>query len=340
MSIQKTLFGRIGEQDVHRFTIASELLEVSVIEYGACIQSIYLKDKSGNPRNVVIGLDTLEEYIANQAFFGAAIGRHANRIEGAKVCINNVKYNLEKNEGQNNLHSGSTGFHGRIFTGEIFGDKLELSLVSPHMDQGFPGEMKLKIIYSLTAQGGLSIEYQAVSDRDTICNLTNHSYFNLEGINKTILDHKIMISADFYTPVKAGCLPTGEIFSVKGTPFDFTVPSLIGEPIEAADSLVADGFDHNYVLREQSIEPAAAVYAPDSGICMQVYTTLPGIQFYTGNFLGGVALSGGKTAVKHNALCLETQYFPNAFQYSHFPQPILKAGEPMTESTEYRFSLQ
>ena len=340
MAISKTLFGRIGDMDVHSFTIVSGDMAVCITEYGARIQSLVVKDQKGVLRNVVIGLDTLEEYTANKTYFGAAIGRHSNRIEGAKVTIDGVIYDLEKNEGANNLHSGSDGFHARIFTGKIVGDAVEFSLVSPHLDQGFPGTMLLTIIYSLTDLGGLLIQYKAVSDQDTVCNLTNHSYFNLEGDEGTIRDHRIMIAADFYTPIKAGCLPTGEIFSVKGTPFDFTSEGRIGDPVEAAGSLAADGFDHNYVLRKHSDIPAVTVCAPDSGICMQVFTTLPGIQFYSGNFLEGISLSKGKTAVKHQALCLETQYFPNAFAYAHFPQPILKAGEPMTQSTEYRFRVK
>jgi len=340
MNISKSFFGRIGEQEVYCFTLVSEKMEVSVIEYGACIMSVWVKDKNGSPRNVVVGLDTLEEYTANTAFLGTAIGRHSNRIEGAQVTIGGITYDLEKNEGENNLHSGASGFQTRVFAGEIVGDTVVMALVSPHLDQGFPGIMELKIIYSLTAEGGINIEYSAVSDQDTVCNLTNHSYFNLEGNSGTILDHHIMLAADFYTPVKAGSLPTGEILSVKGTPFDFTTAGRIGDPIEAEESLVAGGYDHNYVLRAASDTPAAVVCAPDSGICMQVYTTLPGIQFYSGNCLEGVPLSNGKIAVRQQALCLETQYFPNAFKYSHFPQPILKAGEPMTQSTEYRFSLQ
>lgn len=340
MSIQKSLFGRIGEQDVYKFTLTSEKLEVTVTEFGARIMTLYAKDKMGNPRNMVLGLDTLEEYMANTTFFGSAIGRHSNRIEDSQFSLNGVTYNLEKNEGSNNLHSGSAGFHCRVFSGEIVADTLELSLKSPHMDQGFPGNMNVKIIYSLTDLGGLNIEYQAESDMDTVCNLTNHSYFNLDGGEGTILDHSIMIAADFYTPIKAGCLPQGEILSVKGTPFDFTSAACIGDPVAAADSPVADGYDHNFVLRNHAGEPAAVVCSHKSGICMQVFTSMPGIQFYSGNFLEGAAISGGKKAVRHNALCLETQYFPNAFKYAHFPQPILKAGEKMVRTTEYRFSVQ
>ncbi|MEI8200283.1 MAG: aldose epimerase family protein [Eubacteriales bacterium] len=338
MTVTKTLFGYIGKKEVNNFTLLSEKLEVCVTEYGARIKTLVVRDKKGDPRNVVLGLDTLEGYIADKSYLGAVIGRHSNRIEGAQVTINGVEYGLDKNEGTNNLHSGANGFHARIFAGEIVNDTVELSLESPHLDQGFPGTMHIKIIYSLTARGGLHIEYWAVSDQDTVCNLTNHSYFNLEGNNSgTILDHRIMIAADFYTPIKAGCLPTGEILYVKGTPFDFTSEGRIGDPVEAAGSIVADGYDHNYVLRKHSDDPAATVCAPDSGICMQVFTTQPGIQFYSGNFLDGTSLSNGKTASKHQALCLETQYFPNAFAYSHFPQPILKAGEQMSQSTEYRF---
>jgi len=339
MGISKNLFGCIGDQEVHVFTLTSALLEVSVIEYGARIKTLFVKDKSGNPQNVVIGLDTLEDYVSNHSYFGAVCGRHANRIEGARLSISGITYNLENNEGKNSLHSGSTGFHSRIFTGEIVGDTLEMSLVSPHLDQGFPGTMNVKVIYSLTKQGGLHIEYHAVSDRDTVCNLTNHAYFNLEGDDGTILDHQLMLASDFYTPVKTGCLPTGEIISVSGTAFDFTSARRIGDPVEAGGSLVPDGFDHNFVLHGHIADPVAVLSAPRSGICMQVFTTMPGLQFYSGNYLEGILIHEGKAAIKHQALCLETQYFPNAFQYSHFPQPVIKAGEPMTQTTEYRFSL-
>jgi len=337
MTITKTIFGSIGERQIYNFTLTSELLEVTVSEYGARIKSIYVKDRDGHLRNVVLSFDTLKEYVNDKCFMGAVCGRHANRIEGASVTINAVAYNLEKNEGQNNLHSGTAGYHARAFSGEIVGDSVVLSIISPHMDQGYPGVLHLDVIYSLTDQGGLLIEYRAQSDMDTVCNLTNHAYFNLEGNDNDILDHNIMVASNFYTPLKAGSLPDGEIRNVKGSPFDFTSAKRIGDPIQEKGSLVSGGYDHNFVLRGPSDEPAAVVKAPDSGICMQVYTTMPGIQFYSGNFLGGVQISGGKIAVRHQGFCLETQYFPNAFQYSHFPQPIIKAGELMTQATEYRF---
>ncbi len=337
MAITKTLFGNIGGHPIYNFKLVSEKLEVTVTEYGARIQSVYVKDLNENPVNVVLSYDTLDEYVSDKCFMGAVCGRHANRIEGAKVSIHAVSYALEKNEGENNLHSGTNGYHARVFSGKIAGDTVVLSLVSPHLDQGYPGVLTLDIIYSLTVQGGLLIEYHAHSDMDTVCNLTNHAYFNLEGSDCSILDHTITMASDFYTPLKTGSLPNGEIRSVKETPFDFTSATRIGDPVQAKDSSVSSGYDHNFVLRGPSNQVAAEVKAPGSGICMQVYTTMPGIQFYTGNFLGGILISGGITARKHQGFCLETQYFPNAFQYAHFPQPIIKAGEKMTQSTEYRF---
>lgn len=340
MSIQKSFFGKAGDQEVSMYTLSSGNLEVQIIEYGACIKSIYTKDKYGKLKNTVLGYDTLEEYMTKTAFLGAVCGRHANRIEGARVTINGVTYNLEKNEGENSLHSGAHGFHSRVFDGKIIGETLELSLVSPHLDQGFPGIMNLTVIYSITPDNGLLIEYRALSDRDTICNLTNHAYFNLEGDEGTILDHTIEMASDFYTPLKTGCLPNGEIRGVRNTPFDFTSARRIGDSIEAHEPLDGDGYDHNFVLRGPSDEPCVTLCAPNSGICMEVYTTLPGIQFYTGNFLDGFFVRDGKMEGKHHGLCLETQYFPNAMKYSHFLQPILKAGESMTSTTEYRFSLK
>jgi len=340
MSIQKALFGHFGEQEVCIYTLASDNLKVSVIEYGARIQSVYTKDKNQNGTNVVLGRNTLEEYTSDGFFLGAVCGRHANRIGDAQIQINNVTYKMEKNEGDNSLHSGSHGFHNRIFSGEIVGDTVELSLISPHLDQGFPGVMDLKIIYSITRENGLLIEYMALCNMDTVCNLTNHSYFNLEGDDGTILDHTIMMAADFYTPLKSGSLPDGEIRSVKGTPFDFTSARRIGDSISEKDSLVSDGYDHNFVLRGPSSQPAAILCAPRSGICMQVFTTLPGMQFYTGNHLNGYFTPDDLSTGRHHALCLETQFFPNAFAYSHFVQPVIKAGDPYMSTTEYRFHIQ
>jgi len=335
--IQKQLFGKINGQEVYLFTLKSEGLEAEVIEYAASVRAVYVTGKDGIRRNVVLSMKTLAEYAVNEYSLGAVCGRHANRIEGAKVVIEGVTYNLEKNDGNNSLHSGSNGFHHRIFSGEIIGESVVFSLKSPHMDQGFPGNMDLKVIYSLTRENGLRIEYRAVSDRDTICNLTNHSYFNLEG-EGNILDHELMMAADFYTPLAPGCIPDGEIRRVMGTPFDFTVSRRIGTFIDEGNVQVGEGYDHNFVLRGPADQPAAVVRAPRSGICMKVYTTMPGIQLFTASNLARYVSPDGKVSGKLSALCLETQYFPNGCKYAHFPQPLLKKGEVRVQSTEYRFS--
>lgn len=336
MIIRKELFGQTGGRDVNLFTLESDHLRVEIIELAALVRAVYVKGADGIERNVVLGMNTLEGYEKQNYFLGAVIGRHANRIEGCEVVLEGITYALEKNDGNNNLHSGKDGFHNRVFTGSVAGGKLRLTYSSPDMEQGFPGNMDVAVTYSITPGNGLLIEYQAVSDRDTVCNLTNHSYFNLEGEGK-ITDHELTLAADFYTPLTSGGVPDGEIRCVKGTPFDFTESRRIGLSIEAGESPVENGYDHNFVLRETDGEPCAAVRAPHSGIRMEVYTDMPGVQFYSGNYLTDYVFPNGKEGGKRSALCLETQYFPNAFQYPHFEKPVLRSGEVWRSFTEYRF---
>ena len=338
MIIKKEHFGQTGGRDVNLFTMESDNIRVEVVELAALVRAIYVKGTDGIERNVVLGMSTLEGYERQNYFLGAVIGRHANRIEGGEVVLQGVKYDLEKNDGDNNLHSGKDGFHNRVFTGSIVGGKLRFTYSSPDMEQSFPGNMDVAVTYSITPENGLLIEYQAVSDRDTVCNLTNHSYFNLEGEGK-IMDHELTLAADFYTPLTSGGVPDGEILSVTGTPFDFTAARRIGLSIEAGESPVENGYDHNFVLRETAGGPCALVCAPVSGIRMEVYTDMPGVQFYSGNFLVDYVFPNGKEGGKRSALCLETQYFPNAFKYPHFEKPVLRSGEIWRSYTEYRFSL-
>lgn len=337
MQIMKKLFGILEGQEVYSFTLSREGLVVELIEYGARVRSIMTKTSAGKQIPVALGLQTLEDYLNDGYFLGAVCGRNANRIAGASFNIGDKSFTLEKNEGDNNLHSGSKGFHNRLFSGTEIENGVEFRLDSQEYDQGYPGNMQVCVRYTLTQENGLLITYRTVSDQDTVSNLTSHAYFNLEGGGK-ILDHEIMIAADFYTPVDDQSIPTGEILSVHGSPFDFTGMRRIALSMEAKEEPVCEGYDHNYVLRRNTDRPAATVTAPISGIVMDVYTDMPGLQFYSGNFLLKYAFPDGKVGGKHSGFCLETQYFPDAIHHAHFQQPVIRAGEVFETYTEYRFS--
>ena len=300
---------------------------------------------------MVLGYDKVEDYLDRSPFFGALIGRCSNRLEGASFELNGITYTLNKNEGNNQLHGGITGYDKRVWDVKIqSGDKegLELSLFSPDMDENYPGNLEVRVIYRLTDQDALEIEYYAASDKDTIVNLTNHSYFNLSGHDSgTIVDHQLKIDADFYTPINSELLPTGEILSVKNTPFDFTQFKRIGDGLSDSydneQMRFGNGYDHNFVLRttpaDKTPKEIAQLYDPKSGRLMTVLTTKPGVQFYSGNSLIGAGK--GKNDVmydKWHGLCLETQYFPNSMKYSHFPSPVLNAGQTYHQVTVYKFS--
>ncbi len=337
MNSKKELFGVFEGREVYSFTLSQEGVEVALIEYGAAIRSILITTPTGKQIPVALGLQTLEDYLQNTYFLGAVCGRNANRIAGASFVIGDKSFELEKNEGSNNLHSGRQGFHNRLFSGSEIDNGVEFRLDSQEYDQGYPGNMQVCVRYTLTRENGLRITYQTVSDQDTISNLTSHAYFNLEGVGK-ILDHELMIASDFYTPVDSESIPTGEILSVHGTPFDFTTKKRIAQSMEAREEPVCDGYDHNFVLRCDEKHPAAIITAPVSGISMEVYTDLPGLQFYSGNFLLDYVFPNGEGGGRYSGLCLETQFFPDAIHRAHFRQPVIKAGEVFETFTEYRFS--
>jgi len=337
MKIVREIFGEIDGKDVYSFTLTNEGIEVCLIEYGAAVKSIIVQGREKQPVSVALGLETLEDYQKNIFFLGAICGRHANRIEDAEFQLNGLSYSLEKNDGDNSLHSGANGFHSHVFAGREIVNGVEFSLRSEAFDQGFPGNVDFVVTYTLTQENGLRISYRAVSDADTVCNPTSHAYFNLES-GGSVLDHTLTIEADFYTPVTPDAIPTGEILSVAGTPFDFTSERRIGQAIEEQISPVEAGYDHNFVLRGSGPRRIATIAAPNSGVVMEVLSDLPGLQFYSGNFLTGYSYPNGNPGGKHSGFCLETQYFPNSLRYSHFPQPILRAGEVFESFTEYRFS--
>ena len=350
MKLTQKAFGKTkdGEQAT-LYTISNNNgMEVSITDYGANIVSIMVPNSKGQVEDVVLGFDSLEGYEKNAAFFGSFIGRHANRISGASFELNGKVYELEKNDGDNNLHSGSQGYNNFIYEVEIHNEEnmigIELSRVSPHMEQGFPGNLDLSVTYSLTEANELVIEYQAVSDQDTIVNLTNHSYFNLAGHDSgSVLDHKVWIKASQFTPTTDDLIPTGELRDVEGTPMDFRELKKLSKDISADYEPLkqAGGYDHNYVLEisENLISKVAELQDEASGRKMEVFTDMPGLQLYSGNMIASLDhCKGGEPYGKRSGVCFETQYFPSSCNISSFPSCVLKAETLYDKSTVYRFS--
>ena len=284
-------------------------------------------------------------YLNNDNYFGALIGRHANRIGHGKFTINGTDYNVTKNDSNGNcLHGGTKGFDKYVWNeAEVIDEKnpaIILSIVSPDGEEGFPGELKVHVKYSLNEKNGLEIHYEAISDKDTVVSLTNHSYFNLNGAgNSDVLNHFLQMNCGFYTPNSDECLPNGEILSVKNSPFDFTNEKLVGCDFDTPQLKQFNGYDHNFVIDGCGFRKAATVKADKTGIVMEVYTDKPGVVFYTGNDIETDRIcKDGKKYEVHGGLCLETQLFPNSTSFSHFSCPILKKGEKYSFTTEYRFS--
>lgn len=323
-------------------------MKVSFTDFGAHIVSIIVPDAKGDLADVNLGYENLAGYEVNSPGLGAFIGRHANRIGGAKFEINNKVYELEKNDGPNNLHGGSIGYNKFMYETEIYEDEditsIEFSRLSPHMEQGFPGNLDVCVTYSLTEQNELVIEYLAVSDKDTIVNLTNHAYFNLSGHNSgSVLEHKVWIKSNQFTPTDKYLIPTGEFCDITGTPMDFRIMKKIGQDIDAdyEPLKMAGGYDHNYVLdiSGNDVEKVAELLDEKSGRKMEVFTNLPGMQFYTANFLKDSAnIKDGAVYTKRDGVCFETQYFPNSCNISNFPSCLLKAGKEYDSVTIYKFS--
>lgn len=324
-------------------------MKIEIMNYGGVVLSIEAPDRDGKLADVVLGYEDINDYTTSTTYFGAIIGRYANRIGGATIRINDKTYNLAMNDGNNHLHGGVKGFDKVFWNGKIVIDKyneevLELSYLSVDNEENYPGNLSVTVTYKLTESNSLEIDYYAKSDKDTVVNLTNHSYFNLSGHDSgNILNHKLKIISDKFTPTDSESIPTGEIYEVKGTPMDFTEFTRIGDRIEADyDQLnFAKGYDHNWILREQgdNLKKAAVVVDENSGRVLKVYTTKPGIQFYSGNYLSeSIIGKGGVRYRKRAGLCLETQYFPDSLKNPHFPNVILKAGEEYKHKTIYEFS--
>jgi aldose 1-epimerase len=339
--IKKASFGTVDGQSVDIYTLtAAKGIEARITNYGGIVVSLKTPDKNGKLADIVQGFDDVKGYLQDEPYFGAVIGRYANRIAKGKFTLDGKEYKLAVNNGANSLHGGLKGFDKRVWTAAVKGNSLELSYVSRDGEEGYPGTLTARVVYTMAANGDLKIEYSATTDKDTVVNLTNHTYFNLKGQGMgDILDHQVTLYASKYTPVDAGLIPTGELLDVKGTPFDFLTPHLVGERINGTDEQLklGGGYDHNWVLNGKG--KAAEVYEATSGRVLEVWTDQPGIQFYTGNFLDG-KLTGkdGKVYSRRAALCLETQHFPDSPNQPKFPSVVLKPGKTYRTTTTWKFS--
>lgn len=350
MAINKKNFGKTKNNlDVDIFTLRNTTgMKVQITTYGAAVVSIIIPDKNGNFDDVVLGYDNITAYEKGTKYFGASIGRCANRIEYGKFKIQNKEYSLAQNNGNNHLHGGIKGFDKVVWNPKILDNKnniLQLSYFSKDGEESYPGNLNVSVTYTLSEDSSLKIEYKAMSDKDTIVNLTNHSYFNLSGHGSgSILSHKLMINSDEFTANDEYSIPTGEIIAVTGTPMDFKSLNLIGNEIDAdyEQILFGSGYDHNWMLKSNGNinELAAKLVDEKTGRVMEVYTTKPAIQFYSANFLDGSDI--GKCGIpyeKRSGLCLETQYVPNAINNNNFASPLLKSNEEYNYTTIYKFSI-
>jgi len=322
-------------------------VRVELLEVGAVISRIQAPDRDGALADVVLGYESAARYLENPSYFGCAVGRVANRIAGARFELDGKTYQLAANDGPNHLHGGPGGFCKVLWHGEAVdsasGAAVRFSYTSPDGEEGYPGTLQASVTYTLDAEGGLRLDYEATTDAPTPVNLTNHSYFNLAGAGSgTILDQVLELRASRYTPVDETLIPTGELAPVAGTPFDFTTPTAIGERIDQVPGGGTNpgGYDHNWVLDSEdgSLALAGRLEDPASGRVMEFLTTQPGVQFYSGNFLDGSLSGRGGAYVQHAALCLETQHFPDSIHQPDFPSVVLRPGETFKSSTVYRFS--
>ncbi|HEY5907023.1 MAG TPA: aldose epimerase family protein [Vicinamibacteria bacterium] len=322
--------------------------EAKITSFGGTLVSLKAPDRKGRPEEITLGFDSPEPYIKGSPFFGSLVGRYGNRIAGGQFTLDGKVHSLPKNNGPNTLHGGTRGFDKVLWTGRELktphGKGVELVYVSPDGDQGFPGTLRTKVVYSLNDAGELRLEYEATTDKPTVVNLTNHAYFNLKGaVGGDILGHVLFIDADRITAVGPGLIPTGELKSVAGTPFDFRTATAIGARIDQKDAQLelGGGYDHNYVLNGEAgkLRLVARATDPGSGRALEVLTTEPGIQFYSGNFLDGTVVGrGGQAYKRRSGFCLETQHFPDSPNQPSFPSTVLRPGETYRTTTIYRLT--
>lgn len=345
-TMMKETYGKLPDGTaVDLYTLANRSgMEVKITNYGGIIVSIKTPDRNGRMGDVVLGYDNLDGYVTKNPFFGCLVGRYGNRIGKARFNLSGVEYKLASNNGQNHLHGGLKGFDKQVWQARALDDGtgLELKYLSKDGEEGYPGNLSVTVTYTLGDDNSLKIDYLATTDKETVLNLTNHSYFNLAG-EGDILGHEMMIDADRYTPVDSELITTGELRAVAGTPFDFLKAMPIGARIDADDEQIVfgKGYDHNFVLNHKPGEMGlvARVYEPKTGRQMEVFTTEPGVQFYTGNFLdGSIRGKSGRIVERRSGFCLETQHFPDSPNKPQFPSPVLKPGETYRTSTSFRFS--
>lgn len=340
----RAVFGRMPDGTaVEELTLRDGAYTCQILTYGGAVRGLTVPDRAGNPVDVALGFDSLEDYRNHDKYIGALVGRYANRIGGACFTLNGREYPLAANNGPNALHGGLTGFNAQVWTvDKLTENAVTLSLFSPDGQEGYPGNLSVRVTYTL-ADGALSIDYWAECDQDTVCSLTNHTYFNLSGHQSgPVAGQYIKLMAGHYTPADSGSIPTGEVAAVDGTPMDLRTAQPIGEHIDDPfEQLVfAKGYDHNWVIDgwDGSLRPAARAWSPDTGILMETLTTLPGVQFYAGNFLGGCpAGKGGAPYADRWGFALEAQYFPDSPNKPGFPSTVLKAGAEYRSRTVYRF---
>lgn len=338
--ITTTHFGKIDNKDVYVYKLDNNNgLSAEILNYGGIIKNLCYKNT-----DVVLGRDTLEQYLDNDGYFGALVGRNSNRIANAKFTLNGVEYVLAKNNGNNNLHGGNVGFNAKIWNATAVDEdepKLILSYTSPDGEEGFPGTLEAKVTYTITKDNEISIHYEATCDKDTIVNMTNHSYFNLNGHKSgTIDNHTIALNTDFFTPNNPECYPTGEILSVDNTAFDLRAGKTLNNAFTSDDKQIAlfGGFDHNMILSGTGYRYCGTLEGDKTGIKMELWTDQPAVQLYSGNGINEKTVCKENTVYKkHQGVCLETQIFPNATEYTHFPSPILRAGEKYDTTTAYKF---
>lgn len=342
--METKMFGMIGDTPIMSYTLKNKNgMSVELLSYGAAIRCLRVPDQSGSVADISLGYDSLEEYIHDSShYFGATIGRVANRIAGAQFVLNAKRYLLYKNNNENCLHGGKVGFDSRVWLGEECENGVAFTRFSPDGEEGFPGGLNVTVRYTLSDDNTLALDYLACTDADTVLNLTNHNYFNLAGHDSGVVyDQELFIDAQFYMPGTPDCLPTGEVLLTRGTPFDFTAMKPIGRDMRSGEAQIAQygGYDHNFVLAsgDAPYRPVAKAHDPKSGRSMVVMTDLPGLQLYTGNGVNAIG-KGGTKYEKNSAFCLETQYFPNALHHGHFEGYVLKAGTVLKSTTAYRFT--
>jgi aldose 1-epimerase len=345
----KELFGKLADgTKVYRWSLENGGTRLKVLSYGGIVQTLEIPDRRGRYENVVLGFDNIDDYVAKSPYFGALIGRYGNRIGKGQFTLDGKKYQLSVNDGVNSLHGGAKGFDKHVWDVEPFTKGsdvgLHLHYTSVDGEMGYPGTLKAKVTYTLNRHGEWRIDYEATTDKATVVNLTSHVYWNLAGEgNGTIEDHELYIAAGRYTPTDSGLIPTGELATVAGTPFDFRHPKAIGRDIRAGhpQQVQAKGFDHNWVL-DKGITPRpehiATLTDPRSGRTLKIATDQPGLQFYSGNFLDGTLTgTGGRTYRQGDALCLETQHFPDSPNHANFPSTVLRPGQTYRTSTVHSF---